>query len=76
MAETGGAAISMILSARSASFSRLVRSGVDAKTIRMFGGRRLRNSSCKKEPSVTPVGAAAACGAAAVLACNRLGPLR
>ena len=49
-----GAATSAILSASSASSSRLVVVLVEASTIRTFGGKRCRNSSRKNVLSVTP----------------------
>ena len=52
--ETEGTATSIILSAISASLSRMVESEVEAKTILMFDCSRCRKSSLKNDPSVTP----------------------
>ena len=48
-----GVATSTILSASSASSSRLVVVLVEASTIQTFEGNRWRNSSRRKAPSVT-----------------------
>ena len=50
----GGAETSIILSAISASFSRVVEAGVEANTIRTLGGKHCKNSSCRNELSIRP----------------------
>ena len=51
---TVGVATSMTLSARSASFSNPVPSGVDARTILTLGGRRCKKSSRSNVSSMMP----------------------
>ena len=48
-----GVATSMLLSASWAKLLRLPVSGVEAKTIRTFGGKCCRKSSCRKALSVS-----------------------